>query len=127
MNQVIKQLWLTALESGEYKQGQYALAKDNDKGETRYCCLGVLCNIAANQGICNKVKDEDDDIIKYSYDGELGTLPDSVRTWAELPFRENADSEDDSQSEDEDILDLIIINDDSNNFDKVIEIIKEIF
>ena len=34
----IKEKWLTALRSGEYKQGKYYLKNDNNC----YCCLGVL-------------------------------------------------------------------------------------
>jgi hypothetical protein len=44
MNAVIKQRWLAALRSGEYKQGQHALRSD-DGDERRYCCLGVLCDL----------------------------------------------------------------------------------
>jgi hypothetical protein len=31
--------WIRRLRSGEYKQGKFALRKNNDK----YCCLGVAC------------------------------------------------------------------------------------
>jgi hypothetical protein len=39
MNQVIKEKWVAALRSGEYKQTKGYLR--NKKG---YCCLGVLTN-----------------------------------------------------------------------------------
>ena len=35
-----KEQWLLALRSGEYKQGNNWLCKDN-----KYCCLGVLCEL----------------------------------------------------------------------------------
>lgn len=38
--------WIKALRSGKYKQGTGYLCK-NDK----YCCLGVLCEIAKQKGI----------------------------------------------------------------------------
>ena len=41
MNPKIKEKWLKALRSGEYKQGRESLRKDD-----KYCCLGVLCDIA---------------------------------------------------------------------------------
>lgn len=39
--------WLTALRSGEYKQGRGALCKTdrNDHSKNYYCCLGVACAI----------------------------------------------------------------------------------
>lgn len=39
--------WLNALESGEYQQGRGKLrTKDN-----KFCCLGVLCDLAVKEGI----------------------------------------------------------------------------
>lgn len=39
--------WLLALESGDYKQGTgYLRTKNNE-----FCCLGVLCDLAAKEGI----------------------------------------------------------------------------
>jgi hypothetical protein len=45
MTKKMKNKWLKALRSGNYKQGQETLCSTiNDKRE--YCCLGVLCRIA---------------------------------------------------------------------------------
>ncbi len=44
MNEVLKQKWIAALRSGEFKQSRYKLFNLHDKG---YCCLGVL---AVQQG-----------------------------------------------------------------------------
>lgn len=41
MNGDYKRLWIEALRSGEYKQGQRTLRRNG-----RYCCLGVLCEVA---------------------------------------------------------------------------------
>ena len=41
MNQEYKTKWLEALRSGEYKQGMAYLCRDN-----KFCCLGVLYDIA---------------------------------------------------------------------------------
>jgi hypothetical protein len=38
----VKELWVTALRSGTYQQGQGALRRDDT-----YCCLGVLCDLYA--------------------------------------------------------------------------------
>lgn len=41
-------LWLDALRSGEYKQGQQYLAQFLKKrADWHYCCLGVACEIAS--------------------------------------------------------------------------------
>lgn len=68
MDQEIKKLWIDALRSGEYNQGEGAL-RTNDN---RFCCLGVLCDIAA----VNE---------KWAWDGEFRwALPREVQKWAEI-------------------------------------------
>lgn len=47
MNRELLNKWILALESGEYQQGQFCL----DRGDGRYCCLGVLCCVAEKEGI----------------------------------------------------------------------------
>lgn len=37
----VKELWVAALKSGEYVQGRFSLRKNS-----KFCCLGVLCDIA---------------------------------------------------------------------------------
>lgn len=37
----LRKKWVEALRSGEYKQGRICLCNNN-----RYCCLGVLCDVA---------------------------------------------------------------------------------
>ncbi len=41
-----KKKWLAALRSGEYRQGRKYLRQQR-KGQDRYCCLGVLCDLTA--------------------------------------------------------------------------------
>ena len=45
MNQAIKERWVKALRSEEYKQGDAALHY-----EDTYCCLGVLCDLVDPNG-----------------------------------------------------------------------------
>ena len=41
-----REQWLTALESGKYKQGMGQLrGRETEKSSYKYCCLGVLCNL----------------------------------------------------------------------------------
>jgi hypothetical protein len=46
MKAELKQKWIAALRSGEYKQGKGVLRTTED----RFCCLGVLCNLIAPDG-----------------------------------------------------------------------------
>lgn len=43
MKKTISAKWITALRSGKYKQGRFAL---KHMEEDTYCCLGVLCEIS---------------------------------------------------------------------------------
>lgn len=46
MNAEVKERWVTALRSGEFKQGRVYLRASNDQtGAEEFCCLGVLCLI----------------------------------------------------------------------------------
>lgn len=44
MNQEYKEKWVAALRSGDYKQGRGRL-----QNEDGFCCLGVLCDVAAKE------------------------------------------------------------------------------
>lgn len=50
MNPEIKAKWVAALRSGEYTQGTCFLKQESDHPHA-FCCLGVLCDIAAKEGI----------------------------------------------------------------------------
>ena len=48
----IKTQWVNALRRGEYKQGtQYLRKTDPDSHADKFCCLGVLCDLAAKAGV----------------------------------------------------------------------------
>lgn len=66
MNKTIKARWLRALRSDKFKQGREQL-RDGD----RFCCLGVLCELAERSGVIE------------SYKGNY--LPADVVTWAGVP------------------------------------------
>lgn len=69
----VKTEWLNALRSGEYEQGTGSLCKDG-----KYCCLGVLCELASKQGVCKKLEGIFSHIL---YDGNDLHLPASVKEW----------------------------------------------
>lgn len=84
MNPEIKAQWVAALRSEEFPQGKGAL-----QAEGKFCCLGVLCHLAAVAGIVTAVLY--DGIIRYGdaaehreHHADSGTLPDSVRRWAKI-------------------------------------------
>jgi hypothetical protein len=85
MNKEVAKKWVKALRSGEYKQGINVLNRDNKE----FCCLGVLCELAAKEGVVSSVVEVRDldaasDLPCYSYDGEASFLPESVVNWAKL-------------------------------------------
>jgi len=96
-----RRLWVRALRSGKYKWGKNSLHPTDDK----YCCLGVLCEIAIKQGIIG------------SYEERAPGLPDKVRLWAGL----DTDSGDFSDNR------LAAINDDAtrNPFKKIANLIEK--
>src|SRR6478736_3165412 len=107
MNQEIKERWLAALRSGEYKQADgYLNIMSLDPEQTEFdgfCCLGVLCEIAVADGVVQKQRVAGNSFFEYG-DPERGdwdhsVLPVSVRDWAGLDDTNpsvNALSEDDN-------------------------------
>ena len=79
MDAAIKEKWVKALRSGEYKQGRCSLRDVTDC----HCCLGVLCDLHGDKW------DKLPDGSGWRYDG-IGILylPDSVRKWADIPLNE---------------------------------------
>jgi hypothetical protein len=48
----IKQKWISKLLSGDYAQGRSALRiRYHDGKPDQYCCLGVLCELAVEEGV----------------------------------------------------------------------------
>lgn len=87
MNQKIKEKWVAALRSGEYKQAAGALKVDRKEGPT-YCCLGVLCDLYAKEfdeewetGVNEETRKE-----YILFLGYPSTLPPDVMFWAGLLY-----------------------------------------
>lgn len=74
MKPEIKELWVTALRSGEYQQTAGRLQDD-----TGYCCLGVLCDLHAKSVSQNWHRGADGEYYYLSY---AATLPLEVTMWA---------------------------------------------
>lgn len=76
MNKRIKKLWIKALRSGKFKQTQNWLR--NSEG---HCCLGVLCEVYAQQTGEGRWNDR---VFTTKQTSSSGTLPKPVREWAEI-------------------------------------------
>lgn len=81
MKRDIADKWIQALLSGKYKQGtNYLRTVDN-----RFCCLGVLCELAIQEGIIPQAKLNHyyNNDVGYTYqDNYKSVLPDEVMKWA---------------------------------------------
>ena len=76
----IKEKWLAALRSGEYKQGRKVLR--NIENNT-FCCLGVLCDLHSKETGEKWIAGGDFRFEgSYSYLGTHTCLPDGVMIWA---------------------------------------------
>lgn len=75
MNKEIATRWTAALRSGRYEQGRGLLSANG-----KFCCLGVLCEIAVDDGIITK--EEGDDYVDYGPEGDGLVLPSIVMKWA---------------------------------------------
>lgn len=135
MNPDVKDQWVTALESGEYKQATRVL--HNEVADS-FCCLGVLCDLAVKAGVEIEVKTLDHATIDMKYDGTLGynvpvrgaatmygdastVLPPQVQHWAGL----GSDTADFDNGDHFDSLTRV--NDDGGSFTDIATIIKERF
>jgi hypothetical protein len=75
MKRSIARKWAAALESGEYKQGKGQLRKGD-----KFCALGVLCNLHAQEHPEIAAKQR----FKSSYLGSSDLLPEEVQDWADM-------------------------------------------
>ena len=87
MNPEIKQLWVDALRSGDYQQGEGALKSWTGWGD-EFCCLGVLCELhRKSQPEGSRVEWEGPKLDSRSSSEYLrsgGVPPMEVRWWAGL-------------------------------------------
>lgn len=97
MKYEVAQRWIKALRSGKYKQGSKAL-KYHDKGVTRHCCLGVLCELYQQEKkskqkkllTVKKIDPQQDSLFlnlsakghAYRFGDTATDLPRSVAKWA---------------------------------------------
>ena len=109
MNKRIKQLWVAALRSGEYAKGKGAL-----RANGKFCCLGVLCNLHAQE----HPKFASKQTQKNLYGGKSELPPIAVYEWAKLDdyIRVNIDGN---------LSKLEVHNDNGVSFKKIAKAIEE--
>lgn len=84
MNQQIKKLWVDALRSGEYEQGQEYLKREEESG-AKHCCLGVLCELYEEEvGGLEITSEMAGGSTFYRFDRRNDFLPMTVAKWAGL-------------------------------------------
>lgn len=87
MDPDVRAEWVRRLRSGDYLQGTGELRSSTDvDGDARYCCLGVLCEVARDRGVVSYDRTtfgyrSTVDPREGSYDG---VLPPAVQAWAGL-------------------------------------------
>ena len=112
MNPEIKQCWIEALNSDEYKQTKGCL-----RDSTGYCCLGVLTDLYAKEHNQEWTLNDDGD---YTFDGRNWTPSSEVREWAGIqnswgPLKEPVNG----------IICLAGLNDDGYSFKQIAQVIEE--
>jgi hypothetical protein len=117
MKKAVMRQWVTALRSGQFKQSAGWLESENG-----YCCLGVLCNLAIAQGVCDYEIEYNKDHFKMisRFDGHSADLPLSVVYWAgvESPKGDFYDNSNKKES-------LSALNDSEVSFAYIADIIEQ--
>lgn len=120
MDKRIKRLWVKALRSGDYKQGNGRLQMYLNNMPDRYCCLGVLCDLAAKEGIVKSAVSND--LVRYGggtnpFDyPEAYYLPIEVSEWSGVNREGRYGSAGRS---------LAVMNDEGKSFDEIADAIEK--
>ena len=117
MNKEIKEKWIQALESDEYKKGTEKLRIGEE-----FCCLGVLCDIYSKETGLGEWKGDvfNETVTRNKH---FSVLPVVVKKWAGLKGVNPK-----IKSSDKDVQSIAEVNDrlsPSGTFKEVIKIIKE--
>ncbi len=121
MNREIQAEWLSELQSGRYKKGIGRLKTVNNE----FCCLGVLCDMYAKKhnkkwmssGTPPSLNSEKTEI--ELFEGESNYPPTAVLVWAGI-------ADGDSDAGYGVSFTLATVNDESETFNPVIEVIKKL-
>ena len=110
MRKEIADLWIKALRSGDYEQGRLYLNADG-----KFCCLGVLCEVAIKSNVHISHYKTNRTMIQQ-YDGYIASLPMSINEWSGIKTGNGAFIDDHS---------LAGANDfEGKDFDEIAELIE---
>lgn len=130
LNPEVKEKWLTALRSGDFEQGKDALKNKSYTGTPQHCCLGVLCEIAVQEGVIPPPTQTESDGWFYGVDGDesWSGLPHVVAQWAGLgdPASDmwvDSPREDDAERKERNSLSGL--NDYGYTFEQIADLIEE--
>lgn len=113
MNEDIRKQWVEALRSGKYPQGRDYLVTVENEVEN-FCCLGVLCDLASDAGVIEKLPAYFrtlGKVVPYGNQEQVFGLPEVVMEWAGI------------SEQGEEIHRLISMNDTGVSFDKIANVI----
>ena len=99
--------WVAALRSGDYKQGKSYLSYQG-----KFCCLGVLCDLAVNMGVDVDVDANVCDEVYY--DGKEDLPPEAIWKWVGLT----------DQGGSSECGQLFQLNDDGLTFSEIADLIE---
>lgn len=119
MNADVKARWVNALRSGEYQQTQGSLRRllPDEGSPPGFCCLGVLCDLAEQEGLVTSAPINDGFVLAYGATRfkESAFLPTAVMEWAGLL--------DDSPATYD--TTLVSLNDGGSTFEEIAQVIEE--
>ena len=127
MNPEIKTKWLEALRSGDYRQGRNVLKQQHGPKDTpQFCCLGVLCDLAIEDGLTVEVDEvffNEKSNTYYNDCYEL--LPEAVADWAGLPSVNPEVNIYDHEVDAADLTTIADLNDEGSTFAEIADVIEK--
>jgi hypothetical protein len=115
-----REIWIKALRSGVFKQGQSYLSRKTSSGDVLNCCLGVACELylihEPDGGLEKSIDENGIDGTFITYDLMPGSLPDKVKNWLGLADRAGVYNQGDCA--------LTADNDDGKSFEDIADIIE---
>lgn len=102
VNKENMRLWVAALRSGKFQQGQNALKRQYPGDPVpRHCCLGVACEIAVAHGVNLEISrlttahyGTAEPTYTWRFNGTLGALPSAVVAWLGVGSPDSAEDQD---------------------------------
>lgn len=120
MNPRVKEIWIDRLENGNIPQTENKLG--NLEGAR--CCLGVLCDIAVEEGVI-QAPTVSGDLLEYA--NEIAVLPHDVMDWAGIEHNNGGFASDPEKNSEYMDDALSYQNDMGSTFPQIAQIIRERF